>query len=155
MKDAGFYVPADKRARFAAGYHETKANSSPSPPPTAFPPTTIFSQPRPRVGGGLVSPRRLLPLCANAPQSRPIGWNPFLAPATVKLMTSNHLSESCSRQIRHCQHIMVPGFGYGYDCAVVFTHRRQPADGKGTFFWSGAAVTGLGSIPQTTLVFVA
>ena len=24
MKDAGFYVPADKRARFATGYHEAK-----------------------------------------------------------------------------------------------------------------------------------
>ena len=43
----------------------------------------------------------------------------ILAPATVKLMTSNHLPASLlTGQFGIGNAIMRPGFGYGYNCAV-------------------------------------
>ena len=50
---------------------------------------------------------------------------------------------------------MRPGFGYGYNCAVVF----DPPDanlpeGKGTFFWDGAAGTWFWVDPTNDVVFV-
>ena len=45
----------------------------------------------------------------------------ILAPATVKLMTSNHLPANLlTGEFGIGQHIMRPGFGYGFNCAVVF-----------------------------------
>ena len=38
--------------------------------------------------------------------------------------------------------VLRPGFGYGYDCAVIFDPLEADLlDGKGTFFWGGAAGT--------------
>ena len=48
------------------------------------------------------------------------GETRILAPGTVKLMTSNHLPAALlTGQFGIGQHIMRPGFGYGYNCAVV------------------------------------
>ena len=79
-----------------------------------------------------------------------------LAPPTVKLMSSNHLPEKLltgefgigSQQMRQ-------GFGYGYNCAVVYD---PPAanlpEGKGTFFWDGAAGTWFWIDPTNDIVFI-
>ena len=80
----------------------------------------------------------------------------ILAPATVKLMSSNHLPASLltgefgigSQQMR-------PGFGYGYDCAVVFDPpEANLPEGKGTFFWDGAAGTWFWIDPTNDVVFI-
>ena len=51
--------------------------------------------------------------------------------------------------------VMRPGFGYGYNCAVVFD---PPAanlpEGKGTFFWDGAAGTWFWVDPTNDIVFI-
>ena len=40
---------------------------------------------------------------------------------------------------------MRPGFGYGFNCAVIFDPAEASMpDGKGTFFWDGAAEPGFG-----------
>jgi CubicO group peptidase (beta-lactamase class C family) len=80
----------------------------------------------------------------------------ILAPATVKLMTSNHLPDNLlTGAFGIGQHIMRAGFGYGYNCAVVFD---PPAanlpDGKGTFFWDGAAGTWFWVDPTNDIVFI-
>src|SRR5215469_5830847 len=66
-----------------------------------------------------------------------------LSPASVQLMSSNHLAPNLlTGEFSIGLQVMRPGFGYGYNCAVVF----DPAlanlpDGRGTFFWDGAAGT--------------
>jgi CubicO group peptidase (beta-lactamase class C family) len=80
----------------------------------------------------------------------------ILAPATVRLMSSNHVPQSLLTgefgiglmQLR-------PGFGYGYNCAVLFDPlEANLPDGKGTFFWDGAAGTWFWVDPTNDIVFV-
>ena len=50
---------------------------------------------------------------------------------------------------------MRPGFGYGYNCAVVFDPPdADMPDGKGTFLWDGAAGTWFWVDPTNDIVFV-
>jgi CubicO group peptidase (beta-lactamase class C family) len=158
MKDSGFYVPADKRARFATNYRVddkgmlvmTAAGS---------PPNDYAEQPsKPSGGGGLVSTAedyyRFAQMLANGGE---LDGKRILSPATVKLMTSNHLPpELLTGQWGIGQHIMRPGFGYGFNCAVVFDPAEAGLpDGKGTFFWDGAAGTWFWVDPTNDVVFVA
>jgi CubicO group peptidase (beta-lactamase class C family) len=80
-----------------------------------------------------------------------------LAPATVKLMTTNHLGENLlTGQFGIGQHVMRPGFGYGFNCAVAFDPPEAGLPvGKGTFFWDGAAGTWFWVDPTNDVVFVA
>ena len=157
MSDAGFFVPADKRARFAAGYHEadgqlvaeTTANGAP---------TDYATQPAaPSGGGGLVSTAedyyRFAQMLLNGGQ---LGGTRILAPATVRLMTSNHLpDELLTGRFGIGMHIMRPGFGYGYNCAVIYDPpQANLPDGKGTFFWDGAAGTWFWVDPTNDIVLV-
>jgi CubicO group peptidase (beta-lactamase class C family) len=157
MKDAGFYVPADKRARFAAGYHE-KDGALVAEPTTNGIPTDYATQPTaPSGGGGLVSTPedyyRFAQMLANGGS---LGGVRLLAPSTVRLMTSNHLpAELLNGQFGIGMHIMRPGFGYGYNCAVIFDPpEANLPDGKGTFFWDGAAGTWFWVDPTNDIVFV-
>jgi CubicO group peptidase (beta-lactamase class C family) len=158
MKDAGFFVPAEKRARFATNYRVddkgmlevTQAGS---------PPTDYAEQPSmPSGGGGLVSTAedyyRFAQMLANGGE---LDGKRILAPATVKLMTSNHLPANLlTGEFGIGQHVMRPGFGYGYNCAVVFDPGAAGLpDGKGTFFWDGAAGTWFWVDPTNDVVFVA
>ena len=86
-----------------------------------------------------------------------LGGVRILAPPTVKLMTSNHLAcPTCSPEnSRVGMHVMRPGFGYGYNCAVIFDPpQANLPDGKGTFFWDGAAGTWFWVDPTNDIVFV-
>jgi CubicO group peptidase (beta-lactamase class C family) len=159
MKDAGFYVPADKRKRFAALYQT-------GPEGDLIPDTTnaggmgdFSAQPTtPSGGGGLVSTAedyyRLALMLANQGE---LNDARILAPSTVKLMTSNHLpAELLTGQFRGGLHVMRPGFGYGYNCAVAFDPlEANLPDGKGTFLWDGAAGTWFWVDPTNDIVFVA
>ncbi len=50
---------------------------------------------------------------------------------------------------------MRPGFGYGYNCAVNFDPpEANLSDGKGEFFWDGAAGTWFWVDPTNDVVFV-
>ena len=81
----------------------------------------------------------------------------ILAPATVALMTANHLPASLlTGEFAGGLHIMRPGFGYGFNCAVVFDPGAAALpDGRGTFFWDGAAGTWFWVDPANDIVFVA
>jgi CubicO group peptidase (beta-lactamase class C family) len=73
----------------------------------------------------------------------------ILSPAAVQLMSANHLPENLlTGEFGIGPHVMRPGFGYGYNCAVVF------AEGRGTFFWDGAAGTWFWVDPTNDIVFV-
>ncbi len=157
MKDAGFYVPADKRARFAAGYHEVDGKLVAEPTENGIPTDYATEPTAPSGGGGLVATAedyyRFAQMLLNGGE---LGGVRILAPATVKLMTSNHLPASLlTGQFGIGMHIMRPGFGYGYDCAVIFDPpEANMPDGKGTFFWDGAAGTWFWADPANDIVFV-
>jgi CubicO group peptidase (beta-lactamase class C family) len=157
MKDAGFFVPADKRSRFATNYHDDQgqlvATAAGSPPTDYTTQPTLASG-----GGGLVSTAEdyyhFAQMLANGGE---FGGKRILAPGTVKLMASNHLPENLlTGEFGIGQHIMRPGFGYGFNCAVVFdpAEANSPV-GKGTFFWDGAAGTWFWVDPTNDIVFVA
>jgi CubicO group peptidase (beta-lactamase class C family) len=163
MRDAGFYVPADKRSRFSPGYHyDAKTGALVEEDTANGAPTDYAEQPTaPSGGGGLVSSAedyyRFAQMLANGGE---LGGVRILSPATVKLMTSNHVPAGVLTgewgQWGIGQHIMRPGFGYGYNCAVVFDPPlANLPDGKGTFFWDGAAGTWFWVDPTNDIVFVA
>jgi CubicO group peptidase (beta-lactamase class C family) len=80
-----------------------------------------------------------------------------VAPSTVKLMASNDLPENLlTGELGMGQRIMRPGFGYGFNCTVIFDPAgTNMPDGKGTFFWDGAAGTWFWVDPTNDVVFVA
>jgi CubicO group peptidase (beta-lactamase class C family) len=159
MKDAAFYVPSDKRARFSSVYN-TGPNGELQV--TATGPsgssTDYVAQPTmPSGGGGLVSTAsdyyRFAQMLANGGQ---LDGKRILAPATVKLMTSNHVPiELLTGQYGIGSQVLRPGFGYGYNCAVVFDPpEANLSEGKGTFFWDGAAGTWFWVDPTNDVVFI-
>ena len=157
MKDAGFYVPADKRSRFATNYRDV--NGKLVVTQAGSPPTDYTEQPTmPSGGGGLVSTAEdYYRFATMLKDGGELDGKRILSPATVKLMTSNHLPANLlTGQFGIGEHIMRPGFGYGYNCAVVFDPAEANLpDGKGTFFWDGAAGTWFWVDPTNDIVFVA
>ena len=158
MKDSGFFVPADKRSRFATNYHDDPQGNFGPVQTDGGPPADYAAQPTmPSGGGGLVTTAedyyRFAQMLADGGE---LDGKRILAPSTVKLMTSNHLPANLlTGEFGIGQHVMRPGFGYGFNCAVVF----DPADaalpdGKGTFFWDGAAGTWFWVDPTNDIVFI-
>jgi CubicO group peptidase (beta-lactamase class C family) len=158
MKDAGFFVPPYNRPRFATNYRDNPQGELVPTASTPGPPADYATQPTlASGGGGLVSTvedyYRFAQMLGNGGQ---LNGTRVLSPATVRLMTSNHLpKEILTGQFGIGQHIMRPGFGYGFNCAVVFDPpEANMSDGKGTFFWDGAAGTWFWVDPTNDLVLV-
>ncbi|MFI5097468.1 MAG: serine hydrolase domain-containing protein [Candidatus Acidiferrales bacterium] len=154
MKDTGFFVPKEKRNRFATLYRgDEKGELAASG--TGGEPTDYATQPTmPSGGGGMVSTAedylRFAQMLLNGGELDGVR---ILAPATVQLMTSNHIAASLMTGEDPLN--PRPGLGWGYDCAV-FTDPPQ-ADvvvGKGTFFWLGAADTWFWADPKNDVIFV-
>ena len=76
----------------------------------------------------------------------------ILAPATVQLMTSNHLAFTL--MTGDALFGPRPGLGWGYDCAVFFDPlQANEFVGKGSFFWLGVADTWFWVDPTNDLSF--
>ncbi len=156
MKDAGFFVPQEKRSRFATNYRQEQGQLVVTN--AGSPPTDYTTQPtQPSGGGGLVSTAEdyyhFAQMLGNGGEFE---GKRILAPATVKLMGSNHLPANLlTGEFGIGMHIMRPGFGYGINCAVVFDPpEANLPDGNGTFFWDGAAGTWFWVDPTNDIVFV-
>lgn len=155
MKDTGFFVPKEKRNRFATLYREDQNGQLTTDTPPGGAPTDYAAQPSMASGGGgMVSTAedylRFAQMLLNGGELDGVR---ILAPATVQLMTSNHLATG----LMTGESLMGPrpGLGWGYDCAV-FTDPQQ-ADavvGKGTFWWGGAADTWFWVDPTNDLILV-
>jgi CubicO group peptidase (beta-lactamase class C family) len=108
-------------------------------------------------GGGLVSTAedyyRFAQMLANGGE---LSGKRILAPSTVKLMTSNHMPAAIQTgEFGIGLSVIRPGFGWGYDCAVISDPAEANlSDGKGTFFWDGAAGTWFWVDPTNDIVFV-
>jgi len=157
MKDTGFFVPAAKRNRFVTLYHANEQGDVIAGGPGAF--SSDYAQPPavPSGGGGLVSTAedyfRFAQMLDNGGELNGVR---ILSPASVKLMGSNHLSPKLlTGEFGIGLQIMRPGFGYGYDCAVVFNPPEADLpDEPGEFFWDGAAGTWFWVDPANDIVFV-
>lgn len=154
MTDTGFYVPKEKWNRFATLYGPDKDGAMiPMPDGGAY-----RSVPgMPSGGGGLVSTaqdyRRFAQMLLNKGELDGVR---ILSPATVALMTTNHLPPSLmTGEYAIATQVMRPGLGYGYDCAVYTDPLlADDATGKGTFFWLGAADTWFWVDPANDLIFI-
>ncbi|MGA2509075.1 MAG: serine hydrolase domain-containing protein [Candidatus Acidiferrales bacterium] len=159
MKDSGFYVPQEQWSRFATLYDEDSAGALQAATPSPSLGLGDYkSQPTmPSGGGGMVSTAqdymRFAQMLLNGGELDGVR---VLAPATVQLMSSNHLAPSLmTGEFSIGPETIRPGMGWGYDCAV-FTDPALADEivGKGTFFWLGAADTWFWIDPTNDLVFV-
>ena len=159
MKDSAFYVPTEKRDRFSAVYSTgPKGELEPAATSSSGRSTDYAAEPTaPSGGGGMVSTAadyyRFAQMLLNGGQ---LDGKRILAPATVKLMTSNHVpAELLTGQFGIGNAVMRPGFGYGYNGAVEFDPAEANLpDGKGTYQWDGAAGTWFWVDPTNDVVFI-
>jgi CubicO group peptidase (beta-lactamase class C family) len=154
MKDAGFFVPADKRARFVTLYQ----GSEKEPLKAVKVGGEYDAAPgMPSGGGGMVSTAedyyRFASMLANGGELNGVR---IISPESVTLMTANHLAPHLlTGEFGIGSHTMRAGFGYGYNCAVVFDPPMAGlSDGKGEFLWDGAAGTWFWVDPTNDVVFV-
>ena len=157
MKDAAFYVPQEKQSRFATDYGIQDGKLVMVPVSGQLGLDYTKQPTMPSGGGGLVSTAedyyRLAQMLGNGGE---LDGKRVLAPSSVKLMGSNHLREEViNGNFGIGMHQMRPGFGYGYNVAVVYDppEANEPV-GKGTFFWDGAAGTWFWVDPTNDIVFV-
>jgi CubicO group peptidase (beta-lactamase class C family) len=159
MKDTGFYVPQEKRSRFATLYMRTDRGEL---VPTDFASYGLNydAEPSlPRGGAGLVSTAmdyfRFAQMLLNGGALDGVR---ILGPQTVKLMLSNHLPDALMREFRGGGVEFdkpKPGLGYGYDGAVVTDPALADVPlGRGSYFWGGGAGTWFWIDPQNDIVFV-
>lgn len=151
MRDTGFYAPADKQARLSSLYAVNPKDRSIV---QAYGPWVLdVSKPpaMPMGGGGLVSTAhdylRFAQMLANGGQLDGVR---ILSPAGVRLMESNHLSDSVM-----AQRPLGPGMGFGFDGSVVMDPAAADTlAGKGTYSWGGAAGTWFWVDPENDVVFL-
>jgi CubicO group peptidase (beta-lactamase class C family) len=159
MKDTGFYVPPEKRDRFASLYQWEPGKGL--VPASARSLGVSYSKAEPGLpsgGGGLVSTAtdylRFAEMLLNGGELDGVR---ILGPKTVKLMTANHLPASLmgTQNGMRFWGVVRPGFGYGYDFGVFVNPGLADAPvGRGTFMWDGAAGTWFWVDPVNDIVFV-
>jgi CubicO group peptidase (beta-lactamase class C family) len=155
MKDSGFVVPADKRGRLVTVYRSNeKGEVIPAP---GFGGEYTEQPGMPSGGGGLVTTAedyfRFAEMLAGGGELNGVR---ILSPASVQLMSTNHLAASLlTGEFGIGAQVMRPGLGYGYDCAVEYDPlEANLPDGRGTFFWDGAAGTWFWIDPTNDVVFI-
>jgi CubicO group peptidase (beta-lactamase class C family) len=158
MRDAGFYVPAEKRNRLATLYENDDHDGVRPDTSNGSGMGDFLSPPtRPSGGGGIVSTAedyyRFAQMLLNGGE---LGGERILAPSSIRLMDTNHLPPSLLTGEFHVgSQILRAGLGYGYDCAVAYDPQAADLpDGKNTFFWDGAAGTWFWVDPTNDIVFV-
>jgi len=154
MQDTGFFVPKEKRERFATLYGGNQKGELVAGGSLA----TYSAQPSMASGGGgMVSTAqdylRFAQMLLNGGELDGVR---ILAPATVQLMTANHLAPNLmTGEFSIGPEVIRPGMGWGYDCAVFSDPLlADEVVGKGTFFWLGAADTWFWIDPSNDLIFV-
>jgi len=157
MVDTGFFVPQAKWSRFATLYGEN-AKGELAPLPVGGLAGDYSKEPTmPSGGGGMVSTAQdYLRFAEMLVDGGALNGVRILAPATVQLMTSNHLAANLlTGEFSIGPEVIRPGMGWGYDCAVLYDPPlANEIVGKGTFFWLGAADTWFWDDPANDLVFV-
>jgi CubicO group peptidase (beta-lactamase class C family) len=162
MRDAAFYVPDDKRGRFAMLYTagpDGKLVVYPAADLAACCGMRVFKeQPtKPSGGGGMVSTTedfyRFAQMFLDHGELNGVR---ILAPSSIQLMDTNRLPESMlTSGYSIGTQVLRPGFGYGYNGAVEYDPQLADLpDGKGTYLWSGIAGTWFWVDPTNDVVFI-
>src|ERR1700722_20064960 len=145
MKDAGFFVPADKRARFVTLYQGAEKE----PLKTARVGGDYDGAPgMPSGGGGMVSTAedyfRFASMLANGGELNGVR---IISPESVALMSANHLAPNLlTGEFGIGTHVMRAGFGYGYNItARLCSTRRWRGCRTGRANTSGTGLRGRGS----------
>ncbi|MFA7261454.1 MAG: serine hydrolase domain-containing protein [Caulobacter sp.] len=151
MDDTDFWVPEAKRGRMASLYMiDPKARAI--VPAEGFMVLPVDRIPTaPNGGGGLVSTlhdyARFAQMLLNGGELDGVR---ILAPATVKLMASNHLTDP-----QLDKKPLGDGVGFGLDVAVVMDPAKAGVlAGKGTYSWGGAAGTWFWIDPENDVIFL-
>ena len=152
MVDTAFWIPSAKSDRLAALY-------IPDPKTRTLTPASNFmvlDVTKPPViasgGGGLVSTTadyaRFAQMLLNGGQ---LDGARILAPGTIKLMASNHLTD-IEMAAPDASFSPAKGMGFGLDFAVVTDPARDGTlQGEGTYSWGGAAGTWFWIDPKNDL----
>lgn len=158
MQDTAFFVPKEKRGRFATLYSAGPGGKLTATGEASGPKADFAAEPgAPSGGGGLTSTAsdyaRFAQMLLNHGE---LDGARILSPASVDLMTSNHLApELLTGKFSIGKEVMRPGHGWGYDMAVFDDpHTADDVVGKGTFYWEGAADTWFWVDPANDLIFV-
>jgi CubicO group peptidase (beta-lactamase class C family) len=158
MRDAGFYVPEEKRGRFATLYNSDSDGKLVVDPAGCCGTREYKAQPSMASGGGgLVSTTedyyRFAQMFLDHGELNGVR---ILAPSSIQLMGTNHIPEKMLTGEYHIgTQFLRPGFGYGYNGAVEYDPQLADLpDGKGTYVWGGAAGTWFWIDPTNDIVFV-
>jgi CubicO group peptidase (beta-lactamase class C family) len=158
MPDTAFFVPKEKRNRFATVYSGGPDGKLVVTGEASGPKADFVSPPgAPSGGGGLVSTARDYARFAQMLLNQgELDGARILSPATVALMTSNHLPPKLlTGEFSIGKSVMRQGHGWGYDLAVYYDPPTAgEVVGKGTFYWEGAAATWFWIDPANDLIFV-
>jgi len=140
MNDTAFYLPQEKKDRFAALYTQSKdrtirPNTSRTYQNFLEPPTFLSG------GGGLVSTTRdYLRFCQMLLNKGTLDGVRLLKPETVELMTTDQLGDVQIAPIGVVLGVANAGFGLGF--RITKASGRMGAIGAdGTYSWGGAAST--------------
>jgi CubicO group peptidase (beta-lactamase class C family) len=157
MNDTAFFVSEAQKPRFADVYSWDKDKSALAMNPER-PDRPGFTDPNRMEsgGGGLVSSTHDYARFAQAMLNKgTLGGNQVLKPETVDLMTQNHIGDLGLYSDGTTANPGQPGIKFGLDFAVVDDPAAaKTQQGKGTFYWGGAAGTWFWIDPANDLFFV-
>lgn len=154
MSDTSFSVPKTKRARLATTYQPDQNDAlQPMWNDEKESSTPIM----PSGGGGLFSTAKdywhFAQMLLN---EGTFNGKKILAPSTVKLMSTNHLSQKLRNgSFGIGPYVMQPGLGFGYSMGVLDEPLKvNKTVGDGTYFWIGAAGTWFWIDPTNDVIFI-
>ncbi|HEY0248693.1 MAG TPA: serine hydrolase domain-containing protein [Gryllotalpicola sp.] len=156
MVDTDFFVPASKRDRLA----ELHYGDEQTPFTPVDNPLFEDAEEPPRVAWGGQGLFGTAPDYARFAQLLLNGgvWDGkrIVSEAAMSAQMHNHLPEALLEQRFTAGHMHFrPGFGYGYNGAVVYDPARAELPvGENSYFWDGAAGTWFWSDPANELLFV-
>lgn len=139
MNDTGFFVPPEKRVRFAEFYKRTPSGELEPVTETIAGLRDYAATPgMPSGGAGLVSTAgdylRFAQMLLNGGE---LNGTRLLSPTSLKLMAANHLSEAVFAASSG-NGVLPPGIGFGLDFGIITDPARAATPlGRGTFYWAG------------------
>jgi CubicO group peptidase (beta-lactamase class C family) len=157
MNDTAFYVSEDRKSRFADVYSWDKDKSALAVNPER-PDRPGFTDPNRMEsgGGGLISTTHdYARFCQMMLNKGTLGSATILKPETVALMVENHIGDLGLYSDGTTANPGQPGIKFGLDFAVVDDPAAaKTQQGKGTYYWGGAAGTWFWIDPANDLFFV-
>lgn len=158
MKDTGFYVRADQRARFAANYQKEDGGGMKL---IDEPKTSRYLKPEPLCsgGGGLVSTAGdYLRFCKMIAREGELDGVRILGRKTVEFMRMNHLQSGgdlASMGMPRFSESTMTGIGFGLGFAVVLDPAKaELLCSPGEHYWGGAASTAFWIDPVEDIVAI-